>query len=122
VAYLQVIVVFSGTGAAATFCIPAIMLAYWRRATVAGMVAAMMGGAGTMILLYILGARGFGSQSIGAASAFRPFYLLGLDPMIWGLLVSAVLGFVVSLLTTPPSADTISRLFDVERSAKEATT
>jgi hypothetical protein len=42
--------------------------------------------------------------------------------MIWGLLVSAVLGFAVSLLTTPPPADTISRLFDVERSAKEATT
>ena len=34
--YLQVIVVFSGTGAAATFCVAALMLAFWRRATVAG--------------------------------------------------------------------------------------
>lgn len=121
VAYLQVIVVFSGTGAAATFCIPAIMLAYWRRATVPGMVAAMLGGAGTMVLMYVLGARGFGSQSIGAASAFRPFYLMGLDPLIWGLLVSAGLGIVVSLLTAPPPAETISRLFDLDRPAKETT-
>ena len=120
-AYLQVIVVFSGTGAAATFCVPAIMLAYWRRATVAGMVAAMLGGAGTMVVLYILGSRGFGSQTIGAASAFRPFYLLEVDPLIWGLLVSAVAGIVVSLLSSPPSAETIARLFDAERPAKKVT-
>src|SRR4029077_913872 len=55
VAYLQAIVVFSGTGAAATFCVPALMLAYWRRANVAGMLASMLGGAGTMVTLYGLG-------------------------------------------------------------------
>jgi len=119
VAYLQVIVVFSGTGAAATFCMPAIMLAYWRRATVAGMVSAMLSGAGTMVVLYILGSRGFGSQTIGAASAFRPFYLLGVDPLLWGLLVSAVTGVIVSLLTTPPPAETITKLFDAELPAKK---
>ena len=119
VAYLQVIVVFSGTGAAATFCMPAIMLAYWRRATVAGMVYAMLSGAGTMVVLYILGSRGFGSQTIGAASAFRPFYLLGVDPLLWGLLVSAVTGVIVSLLTTPPPVETITKLFDAELPAKK---
>ncbi|RPI90012.1 MAG: sodium:solute symporter [Planctomycetaceae bacterium] len=119
VAYLQVIVVFSGTGAAATFCIPAIMLAFWRRATVPGMIASMLGGAGTMVLLYILGSQGFGEQMIGAASAFRPYFFLGVDPLIWGLCVSLAAGVGVSLLTTPPSAETVSRLFDVERKPTE---
>ncbi|MCY2962948.1 MAG: sodium:solute symporter [Planctomycetota bacterium] len=114
VAYLQVIVVFSGTGAAATFCIPAIMLAFWRRATVAGMISSMLGGAGTMVMLYILGSQGFGEQNIGAASAFRPYFLLGVDPLIWGLAVSLIAGVAVSLITTPPPAETVSRLFDVE--------
>src|SRR5262249_34863194 len=58
--YLQVIVVFSGTGAAATFGVPALMLAYWRRATTAGMLASMIGGGGTVVSLYLLGIRGYG--------------------------------------------------------------
>jgi SSS family solute:Na+ symporter/sodium/pantothenate symporter len=78
VAYLQAIVVFSGTGAAATFCVPALMLAYWRRATVPGMLAAMFAGAGTMVVLYGLGfAEGFGfellpKQNIGPVTRFHP--------------------------------------------------
>ena len=46
VAYLQAIVVFSGTAAAATFVVPALMIAYWRRATAAGALAAMLAGLG----------------------------------------------------------------------------
>jgi len=110
--YLQVLVVFSGTGAAATFCVPALMICYWRRATAPGVVAAMLSGAATMMLMYGLGAAGFGDPLIGAASKFRPFFLLGLDPLIWSLLISGVLGYVVSLLTAPPSDATLSLLFD----------
>ena len=55
VAYLQVIVVFSGTGAACTLCIPALMLAYWRRASVPGVLAAMFTGAGIVLGLYLIG-------------------------------------------------------------------
>lgn len=117
VAYLQAIVVFSGTGAAATFCIPALMLAFWRRATVPGMVASMVCGAGTMVLLYVLGAYGFDTKQIGQVTSFRPYFILGVDPLVWGLAVSLIAGVGVSLLTAPPSAETVSRMFDVEKRA-----
>ena len=113
--YLQVIVVFSGTGAAATFCVAALMLAFWRRATVAGMLAAMIGGGGTVITLYLLGIQGFGAETlIGPVSKFRPYFLLGLDPLLWGLAVSLLAGIIVSLFTTPPDAALVSRLFDAD--------
>jgi SSS family solute:Na+ symporter/sodium/pantothenate symporter len=115
VAYLQAIVVFSGTGAAATFCIPALMLAYWRRTTVTGMLASMLGGAGTMVTLYGLGFAGYGAKHlIGPVTSFRPYYLLDLDPLLWGLAVSLLAGINVSLATAPPDAALVSRLFDAE--------
>jgi SSS family solute:Na+ symporter/sodium/pantothenate symporter len=113
--YLQVIVVFSGTGAAATFCVPALMLAFWRRATVAGMLTAMITGGGTVITMYLLGIQGFGAETlIGPIAKFRPYFLLGIDPLLWGLAVSLVAGIMVSLFTTPPDAALVSRLFDAE--------
>jgi SSS family solute:Na+ symporter/sodium/pantothenate symporter len=115
VAYLQAIVVFSGTGSAATFCVPALMLAFWRRATMPGMLAALLGGAGTMIMLYTLGFCGFGEGTlIGPVTSFRPYYLWGLDPLLWGLAVSLVAGVMTSLCTAPPEKDLVSRLFDAQ--------
>jgi SSS family solute:Na+ symporter/sodium/pantothenate symporter len=113
--YLQAIVVFSGTGAAASFCIPALMIAFWRRATVAGTLSAMLGGFGTMLLLYSLGFMGVGANRlIGSVTKFRPYFLFDLDPLLWGLLVSLLAGVIVSLSTTPPDAGLISKLFDAE--------
>jgi len=120
VAYLQAIVVFSGTGAAATFCVPALMLAYWRRATVPGMLAGMFAGAGTMVVLYGLGfLEAFGMavlplQNIGPVTTFHPYYLFEIDPLLWGLAASLVAGVSVSLVTNAPEAEVVSRLFDAE--------
>jgi len=109
--YLQAIVVFSGTGIAAAFVAPAVMTAYWRRATASGSVAAMIGGAGTVLALYVVGWvsswMGF-DQMIGPATRFRPYYLLGLDPIVWSLLVSCLLGIAVSLNSTPPDSERVS--------------
>ncbi len=113
--YLQAIVVFSGTSAAATFCVPALMLAFWRRASVAGMLASMLGGAGTMVTLYGLGFAGYGAEHlIGQATRFRPYFLCDLDPLLWGLSVSLVAGIAVSLATSPPDRALVSRMFDAE--------
>jgi SSS family solute:Na+ symporter/sodium/pantothenate symporter len=127
VAYLQAIVVFSGAGAATTFVMPALMAAYWRRATAAGCIAAMIVGAGTSIGLYATGSvmawltelgydltrLGF-NPLMGQATKFRPYFLLGLDPIIWGLTASLVAGVLVSLFTRPPEDELVSRLFDVQ--------
>jgi SSS family solute:Na+ symporter/sodium/pantothenate symporter len=111
VAYLQAVVVFSGTSAAAAFLVPLIMTAYWRRATAAGALAAMFSGAGTMLVLFALGWLGVGDPLIGQATRFRPYFLLGFEPIIWGLAVSLVTGVVVSLYTRPPDKPLVDRLF-----------
>ena len=115
VAYLQAIVVFSGTSAAATFLVPLIMAAYWRRATAVGILAAMLAGAGTMLSLFAagwcLGWQGY-DPMIGQATRFRPYFLFGFEPIIWGLCASLIAGVTVSLCTRPPDPALIRRLFD----------
>jgi SSS family solute:Na+ symporter/sodium/pantothenate symporter len=104
VTYLQSIVVFSGTGAAATFVMPALMTAYWRRATAAGTIAAMLAGAGACFSLYLTG--------FILTSSFTEYRLLGLHPLLWGLATSLIAGIAVSLVTQPPAQALLARLFD----------
>lgn len=111
-ARLQLIVVFSSTGMAAAFLMPAILGCFWRRTTALGTIAAMTAGTVTTLGLYVLGKVGlkaFGldglladTTMIGPESGIRPYYLLGFDPCIWGLLASLMAGVVVSLMTRPP--------------------
>ncbi len=123
-AYLQLIVVFSSSGMASAFLIPAVLGCFWRRTTATGAIAAMLAGTATTLLLYLVGSFGlatFGlagilrdTSMIGPAKGLRPYYLLGLDPCIWGLSASLLAGVVVSLLTPPPDATRVSLMFDAQ--------
>ena len=111
--YLQAFVVFSATGSAATFLIPSLMACYWRRATVPGVLTSMIGGALTILTLYLLGiSEWLPEQRIDQLSGFRPYYLLEFHPFVWGVLVSAICGIGVSLLTSPPDKALVSKMFD----------
>jgi sodium/pantothenate symporter len=120
--YLQLIIVFSGTGMASAFLAPALLGAFWRRATAAGAIAAMIVGTSVTLGLYLLGSLGperlhlgwlFGpNPEIGAKSSFRPYYLLGFDPCFWAPSASLVAGILVSLVTRPPDARRVALLFD----------
>jgi hypothetical protein len=46
-----------------------------------------------------------------AADPFQPVYLLGLDPLIYGLISSFGLGIVVSLCTRPMPHSEVDRYF-----------
>ena len=111
---LQMLVVFSSGCAASGFLIPTVMMCYWRRATAAGTIAAMLAGA----------LAAFGLNMVGLVIAYRTgtsfaaYALLGFDPIVWGLAMSLVTGIVVSLCTKPPDAALISKLFDREEKAK----
>ncbi|MEX2112739.1 MAG: sodium:solute symporter [Pirellulales bacterium] len=105
VGFLQTLIVFSTTATASSFVTPALMLAFWRRSTAAGSAAAMLAGAGTILTLFIVG-------SIAGGAAFQPYLLGGLEPIVWGLAVSAVAGITVSLMTSPPHEALVSQLFD----------
>ena len=113
VKFLQSLVVFSTTATASTFVTPALMLSFWRRATAAGTIAAMLAGAGTVLALFVYGSA-FDGWMIRPYFdwSFRAYLLFSLEPIVWGLAVSAVTGVGVSLLTTPPPAELISKLFD----------
>ena len=56
--YLQLIVVFSSTGMAAAFLMPALLGSFWRRTTAAGAIAAMVAGTAVTLGLYLLGTLG----------------------------------------------------------------
>jgi SSS family solute:Na+ symporter/sodium/pantothenate symporter len=94
------------------------MLAYWRRATVPGVLSAMIGGATMVLTLYLLGILGpklgliAQDPMIGNITSFRPYFPFGIDPLVWGVGVSLVAGIVVSLLTSPPQEKLVSQLFD----------
>jgi SSS family solute:Na+ symporter/sodium/pantothenate symporter len=101
--YLQYIIIFTGSGLGCTFLAPTVLALYWRRATRAGALAALIGGFGSVLLLYVLGWEGVGKAGMTgpAAEDFAPYYLFSLDPLIYGLLCSFGLGIVVSWFTTP---------------------
>ncbi len=115
VQFLQKLVVFSATATGATFVAPALMLAFWRRSTAAGSLAGMVLGGGSVLVLFLCG------PLVAGRNLFDPYQLLGLDPIVWGLAVSSVAGVTVSLLTSPPHEEHISRLFDAQTSSANAT-
>jgi SSS family transporter len=116
--FLQYVIVFTGAGQGCSFLAPMVLSLYWRRATRQGMMASMFGGFVAVVGLYVAGwldAAGYHpyatpeppawAQSCGWGSerldAFAPLYVGGVDPLVWGLLVSFTLGILVSLLTKP---------------------
>lgn len=101
--YLQSVVVFSGTCGAATFVVPALMAVYWRRATAAGAMAAMGAGVLTVLGLYSIN---------WLQGEFKTYPLLGIDPIVWGLAASLIVGIAASLASQPPSRQLVSKLFD----------
>jgi len=131
--YLQALVMFSGSAGAAAFLTPVLMTCYWRRATAAGALSAMLVGIAVYLSLYATGwihnwaiAVGPGASGladgvlgwlgpdpmIGLASAFRPYFLFGLDPILYGIAASAITGVTVSLLTKPLPEEHLQRVFD----------
>jgi SSS family solute:Na+ symporter/sodium/pantothenate symporter len=110
VAYLQALVVFSGSGVGATFFAPACLSCYWKRATAAGVLAAMLIGAGITLTLYVVGFL-TPDPYLGPATSFRPYYLLGVEPIVWALPGSFIAGIGVSLLSTPPDQHLLERAF-----------
>jgi SSS family solute:Na+ symporter/sodium/pantothenate symporter len=110
VKHLQTFVVFSSGCAASSFLMPTLMMCYWRRATAAGTIAAMLAGAAASSALNLAGL--VIAFRAGKASEFHAHELFGFDPLIWGLVSSLAAGMAVSLTTRPPEGRLVSKLFD----------
>jgi sodium/pantothenate symporter len=105
---LQMLVTFSSGCAASAFLIPTVMMCYWRRATAAGTIAAMLAGALVAFTLNMVGL----VIALRYKTGFAPYNLLGFEPIVWGLSVSLIVGIVGSLITQPPDERLVSKLFD----------
>jgi SSS family solute:Na+ symporter/sodium/pantothenate symporter len=116
VRYLQVIIVFCSSGVAAAFFAPVLMVAFWRRATAAGMIASMLAGSLTVLVLLVVGINS-PDDGLGPQTAFQSYHWMGLESAVWGVLFSAIAGVGVSLVTEPPPAELVSKLFDAGKSA-----
>lgn len=137
--YLQAMVVLSTSCGASALAIPMLMACYWRRSTSAGVITAMLAGSATVLLLFGVGqlqalpvasaesgllVRIFSPlgvqirewigqpQMIGMAKGFKPYFVLGVEPVVWGLLVSAISGVAVCLCTKPPREEHLVAIFD----------
>ena len=114
--YLQLVVVFASAGMASAFLMPALLGAFWRRATAAGALAAMGIGAGVTLALYAYGSyyglRGYDQEIGPPPQGFGAWYLLGFEPCVWGILSSLAAGVGVSLITRPPDPVRVASLFD----------
>jgi hypothetical protein len=65
----------------------------------------MLAGTSVMLLLY-------GTNWI--QGIFSPYYLMRLDPLMWGVPASLVTGITVSLLTRAPEAEHLAKCFDAD--------
>lgn len=129
--YLQALVVLSGSAGAASFMAPILMACYWRRANAYGALAEMLTGFVVYFEIYGCGwAQNWATlhstttisqqipgllgpdPKIGSAGFFRPDYLLGLDPIIWGMLASSAASITGSLRTSPLPLDVVRRFFE----------
>ncbi len=98
--FLQRIIVFTGSGFAATFLCPVMLGLYWKGMTRQGALSAMVGGFTVMV--------GFFLPTLFGGSRID---LLGFHPNLWGLIVSFGLGFLVSKGTGPAPTHLVERYF-----------
>ena len=98
--FLQRIIVFTGSGFAATFLFPVLLGIYWKGMTRQGALSSMVGGFVMTVGLFLPTL--FGGSRID---------LLGLHPNLWGLATSFTLGVLVSKKTGPTPAYLVTRYF-----------
>ncbi len=102
--FLQHLIVYVGSGLAACFLAPMTFALYWKRTTTAGAFAAMSIGFLSHLSLYVGGAL----NGAGFDKPLRPF---SFDPVVIGIVLSFLSGYVVSLMTPPPSQEVVEKYF-----------
>ena len=91
---LQDVIVFASGGVGAAFLVPMSLALFWKRANGAGIIAGMIGGTITHLVLH--------------ATNVKP---LGLNPFVWDQLGSILALVSVTLLTTAPEKALVEKYF-----------
>jgi len=121
--FLQDVIVFTGAGLASCFLVPVMLGLYWRGATAAGAIAAMLAGLATHLAMYLPAwlqrYAGIGSAEVSQGNIV-PVRPLGIDPVVWGLLASLAAGVAVSLLSRPPAEWLLRQLFGAPEASADS--
>jgi len=91
--FLQILIVFTGGGLSSAFLIPIFYAMYWPRFNNTAAIASMLAGFFSYLSLYAAG--------VYIHQAAKPYLLLSQDPFLWGLVVSAAVGYFVCKATPP---------------------
>jgi Na+/pantothenate symporter len=102
--FLQDIIVYTGSGLAACFLAPTVFALYWPRSNSQGCMGGMLAGFSAHLAMYIAG-------YFANGSFFKPYQLFDFNPIIVGLLVSFVSGYIVTRLTPPPPEELVRKYF-----------
>ncbi|MEX0718166.1 MAG: hypothetical protein WD066_16350 [Planctomycetaceae bacterium] len=112
--FLQDIIVYVGSGVAACFLAPMVYALYWPRVNTIGAMTAMLSGFAAHLSMHVIGMFDFGDGGArfeGTKSFFDGYYLFDLHPILIGLFVSFVAGFIVTLATAPPPERLVRKYF-----------
>lgn len=114
-AYLQSVVIFSGSCAAAAFLVPMVFACYWRRATKQGAMAALIAGVLVVVSLYAIGIYNNYLLSLEPGGKFdvQPYKPFEMDAIVFVVPISFAVGIAVSLLTPEPGKR-VDRFFERE--------
>lgn len=63
-----------------------------------------------VLVLYLIGILGLLPQQPIGTAAIKPWYLMGLDPLIWGIILSATSGILISLMTKPLDEELVKKI------------
>lgn len=103
--YLQDLVVYTTSGMSTCFLAPVFLALYWRRFNLAGAFGSLIGGFLAYNVLFLIGsaARNF--------ERLEPYEPGGYHPFLVGTVVSFAAGWLVTVLTPPPTNETTQRFF-----------
>ena len=101
--YLQNLIVFATGGLAGCFLMPMALALYWPGITRAGIIASMLGGCITHLVLYIAG--------YVIHQEFKVYSFLNIQPFLWDIIGSTFFALLVSKITKPLDASLIDRFF-----------
>ena len=101
--FLQDIIVYVGSGLAASFLAPIVYALYWPRVNSQGAIGGMLCGFTAHLSMYATGWIVNGS--------FTPYRLFDFDPIIIGLFASFMGGFLITKATPPPPQHLVQKYF-----------
>ena len=102
--FLQDIIVYTGSGLAASFLAPMIYALYWPRTNTSGAIAGMLAGFAAHLSMYVMGWYLNGNF-------YHPYQLFNVDPILVGLFASFATGYLVTKLTPPPPESLVRKYF-----------